>query len=121
MDDTMLMIADTAGDIAIAGVMGRLESEVSEATRNILLESATFEGISNRRTAQKLRMSSEASYRFARGIPATLNSLAAQAAAELMRKYAGGAWSPAWWTPIRCRKCCRWSTPRPATCSGCWG
>ena len=94
MDDTMLMIADTAGDIAIAGVMGGLESEVSDATHNILLESATFEGINNRRTAQKLRMSSEASYRFARGIPATLNPLAAQAAAELMRQYAGGSIVP---------------------------
>ena len=64
LDDSMLMIADTAGSIAVAGVMGGLESEVSGATRNVLLESATFEGINNRRTAQKLRISSEASYRF---------------------------------------------------------
>ena len=87
---TMLMIADTAGSIAVAGVMGGLESEVSDDTRNVLLEAATFEGINNRRTAQKLRISSEASYRFARGVPATLNPLAARRAAELMRQYAGG-------------------------------
>ena len=90
MDSSMLMIADSAGSVAIAGVMGGQESEVSEQTRNILLESATFEGINNRRAAQKLRMSSEASYRFARGVPATLNPIAARRAAELLRLYAGG-------------------------------
>lgn len=90
LDDQMLMIADTAGDVALAGVMGGLESEVGDNTRNVLLEAATFEGINNRRTAQQLRMSSEASYRFARGVPPTLNPLAARRAAELMRRYAGG-------------------------------
>ncbi len=90
MDDSMLMIADTAGDIAIAGVMGGQESEISDETVNILLESATFEGINNRRTAAALRLPSEASYRFARGVPATLNPIAARRAAELMRRYAGG-------------------------------
>jgi phenylalanyl-tRNA synthetase beta chain len=90
LDDSMLMITDTAGSIAIAGVMGGLESEVSEKTTNILLESATFEGINNRRTAQKLKLYSEASYRFARGIPAELNAIAARRAAELLRLYAGG-------------------------------
>lgn len=90
LDDSMLMITDTAGSIAIAGVMGGQESEVSATTRNVLLESATFEGINNRRTASQLRLLSEASYRFARGVPATLNPLAARHAAELMRRYAGG-------------------------------
>jgi phenylalanyl-tRNA synthetase beta chain len=90
LDDSMLMIADTAGDIALAGVMGGQESEINPATRHILLESATFEGINNRRTSQKLRLPSEASYRFARGIPPRLNDLAARRAAELMRRYAGG-------------------------------
>jgi phenylalanyl-tRNA synthetase beta chain len=90
MDSSMLMIADTAGDIAIAGVMGGQESEVSETTTNILLESATFEGINNRRTSSSLRLPSEASYRFSRGVPATLNDIAARRAAELMRLYAGG-------------------------------
>ncbi len=90
LDDSMLMICDTAGSVAIAGVMGGQESEVSDTTVNILLESATFEGINNRRTAAKLRLPSEASYRFSRGIPATLNPIAARRAAELMRLYAGG-------------------------------
>ncbi len=90
LDESMLMITDKAGSIAVAGVMGGQESEVSATTTNILLESATFEGINNRRTAAQLRLPSEASYRFARGVPATLNPLAARHAAELMRKYAGG-------------------------------
>ena len=90
LDESMLMITDTAGSIAIAGVMGGQESEVSDATRTILLESATFEGINNRRTAGQLRLPSEASYRFARGVPAILNPIAARHAAELMCQHAGG-------------------------------
>lgn len=90
LDDQMLMICDTVGSIAIAGVMGGLESEVSEQTQHVLLEAATFDGINSRRTSQKLKLNSEASYRFARGVPATLNPIAARYAAELMRLYAGG-------------------------------
>ncbi len=90
LDEKMLMITDAAGPIAIAGVMGGQESEVSAKTTTILLEAATFEGINNRRTAAQLRLPSEASYRFARGVPATLNPLAARHAAELMRQAAGG-------------------------------
>lgn len=90
LDEAMLMITDTQGSIAIAGVMGGAETEVSEHTRTILLEAATFEPINNRRTAQKLKLHSEASQRFSRGIPATLNLVAAKRAASLMRDYAGG-------------------------------
>lgn len=90
LDESMLMITDALGPIAVAGVMGGGETEVSESTRTILLESATFENISNRRTAQKLKLHSEASQRFSRGIPATLNPIAARRAAALMRDYAGG-------------------------------
>ncbi len=90
LDPSMLMITDTLGSIAVAGVMGGTETEVSEHTRTILLESATFENINNRRTAQKLKLHSEASQRFSRGIPATLNLIAARRAASLMRDYAGG-------------------------------
>jgi len=90
LDETMLLITDMAGPIAIAGVMGGTETEVHQGTRNILLESATFEGINNRRTAQKLKLPSEASHRFSRGVPATLNAIAARRAAELMRRYASG-------------------------------
>ncbi len=89
-DDSMLLITDTAGPIGIAGVMGGGESEVHAGTRTILLEAATFDGINNRRTSQKLKLHSEASQRFTRGVPASLNPIAARRAAELMRLYAGG-------------------------------
>src|SRR5712691_37111 len=90
LDDSMLLICDTLGPVAIAGVMGGAETEVHDGTRNVLLESATFDGINNRRTAQKLRLPSEASQRFTRGIPATLNAIGARRASALMRDYAGG-------------------------------
>src|SRR5579859_735140 len=90
LDESMLLITDTAGPIAIAGVMGGGETEVSAGTRTILLESATFEGINNRRTAQKIKLHSEASHRFTRGVPASLNPIAARRATELIRLYADG-------------------------------
>ncbi len=90
LETSMLVIADKAGAVAIAGVMGGGETEVHEGTRNILLESATFDGINNRRTSQTLRLHSEASHRFTRGVPASLNELAARRAADLMRQFAGG-------------------------------
>lgn len=90
LDDSMLMICDRAGTVAIAGVMGGLESEVTDSTVNVLLEAATFHAINNRRTANKLLLPSEASRRFTRGVPAGLNPIGARRAAELMRQYAGG-------------------------------
>src|SRR2546429_3133738 len=89
-DESILLITDTLGPIAIAGVMGGAETEVHAGTRNVLLESATFDGINNRRTSQKLKLHSEASQRFTRGVPATLNAIAARRAAHLMREHTGG-------------------------------
>ena len=86
----MLMITDTAGPIAVGGIMGGAETEIDETTRNILLESASFDFISNRRTAQALRIPSEATARFGRGVPASGTIDAAQRASELMRTVAGG-------------------------------
>src|SRR2546428_12275036 len=90
----MFLIPEMQGPVAIVGVMGGAETEVHAGTRNILLESATFDSINNRRTSQKLKLHSEASYRFTRGIPATLNAIAARRAADLMRDYAGGRGVP---------------------------
>jgi len=91
----MLLITDAKSarstrPIALAGVMGGLETEVSEGTKNILLESANFNGFNNRRTAQALKLFSEASLRFSRGIPPELTVLALKRASELMRQLAGG-------------------------------
>ena len=89
-DDSMLLITDLLGPVAIGGVMGGTETEVHEGTRNVLLEAATFDGINNRRTSQKLKLHSEASHRFTRGVPATLNPVANRRAANLMHDYASG-------------------------------
>jgi phenylalanyl-tRNA synthetase beta chain len=84
-----LVIADTAGPIALAGVMGGRETEVSAATTNVLLESANFDAISIRRTARALDLVSEASTRFSRGIHPEIVRPAAERAAVLMRLHAG--------------------------------
>ena len=89
-DDSMLLITDVLGPVAIGGVMGGAETEVHDGTRNVLLEAATFDGINNRRTSQKLKLHSEASHRFTRGVPATLNPIANRRAANLMHDYASG-------------------------------
>jgi len=67
LDSEMLLINDGEGPVAIAGVMGGLESEISAATTTVLLECAYFKPASVRRTSKKLGLSTEASYRFERG------------------------------------------------------
>jgi phenylalanyl-tRNA synthetase beta chain len=84
-----LVIADTAGPVAIAGVMGGAETEVSAATKNILLESANFDFVSIRRTMKALNLPSEASVRFSKGIHPETVRPAAERAAELMRQTGG--------------------------------
>jgi phenylalanyl-tRNA synthetase beta chain len=85
-----LLICDGAAPVALAGVMGGLESEVTDTTRRVLIESAQFDRTSIRVTAIGQRLPSEASLRFGRGVPAAGCAAAARRAAELMRRYAGG-------------------------------
>ena len=68
LDSEMLLICDAEKPVAIAGVMGGLNSEVSDATTDVLLESAYFNPVSIRRTARLLNMATDASYRFERGV-----------------------------------------------------
>ncbi|MBI4640589.1 MAG: phenylalanine--tRNA ligase subunit beta, partial [Candidatus Tectomicrobia bacterium] len=68
LTEGMLLITDGSGPVAIAGVMGGAETEVSQETKNILLESANFNFISIRKISQQLKLPSEASQRFGRGI-----------------------------------------------------
>lgn len=91
LDEATLLITDSLGPIALAGIMGGAETAIHEGTRRVLLESATFDGINNRRTAQRLKLHTDASQRFTRGVPATLNPVASRRAADLMRQHAGGA------------------------------
>jgi phenylalanyl-tRNA synthetase beta chain len=85
----VLVIADDAGPVALAGIMGGAETEVSANTTNVLLESANFDFITIRRTMRALDLPSEASIRFSKGIHPELVRPAAERAAELMRQHAG--------------------------------
>ncbi len=90
-DDEMLLITDGSGPVAVAGVMGGLDSEVSEGTDDVLLESATFDFISVRRTSQQLKLHTEASSHFGKRVDSELALVAAARAAELMAEIGGGA------------------------------
>jgi phenylalanyl-tRNA synthetase beta chain len=85
-----LMIADGAKPLAIAGVMGGLNSEVGESTTTILLESAYFTPAAISKVSRRLGLRSEASYRFERGIDRAGQPAALARAAELIAVNAGG-------------------------------
>ena len=85
-----LFICDGNGPVAIAGVMGGLHSEVSDSTTNILIESAYFDPGSIRKTAKAQALQTDASYRFERGIDPNIQAIAAERAAALILKVAGG-------------------------------
>ena len=86
----MLVIADARRPVAVAGVMGGKDSEVSAATRDVLLESARFDPLSVRKTGRALAMKSDSSYRFERQIDPTLAERASVRAAQLIVETAGG-------------------------------
>lgn len=85
-----LVIADLAGPIALAGVMGGQETEVTGETRNVLLESANFHAVSIRRTARHFDLPSEASLRFSRGVHPDLVEPAACRALQFLLQLARG-------------------------------
>ncbi len=89
-----LLICDAEGPVAIAGVMGGLNSEVTDATRNVLIESAYFRPGAIRRTARRLGLPTEASYRFEREVDPDGVIRAADLAASLMAELAGGEVAP---------------------------
>ena len=86
----MLAIADASRPVALAGVMGGRDSEVSDQTVNILLEAARFDPLSIRKTARFLAMKSDSSYRFERKIDPTLPARASLRACQLILQTAGG-------------------------------
>ena len=90
MRSTDLMICDAAKPVAIAGVMGGENSEVTLNTKNILIESAYFNPSSVRRTAKHLGLQTDASYRFERGTDPLNTVRAARRAAQLVQQIAGG-------------------------------
>ncbi len=84
LNSEMLVITDSSGPVAVAGVMGGLDSEVTEVTGAVLLESAYFNPVSIRRTARDLALHSESSSRYEHGIDITGCQRAADRAARLL-------------------------------------
>lgn len=87
----MLVIADAEKPVALAGVMGGYDSEITETTADVLLESAYFNPSSIRATAKALGISTEASYRFERGADPGVVLAALDRAAQLIAELAGGS------------------------------
>lgn len=90
LPDNTLMICDGDRSVAIAGVMGGQNSEVTDQTVNVLIESAYFDPSTIRRTAKALGLQTDASYRFERGVDADGQVWAARRTAELIAELGGG-------------------------------
>jgi phenylalanyl-tRNA synthetase beta chain len=93
-DGEMLLITDGGGPVAVAGVMGGLESEVAEATTGVLLESANFHFLNIRRTSRLLGLMSESGRQFGHRMDPELTVKAAARAAHLMAELGGGTVAP---------------------------
>ena len=85
-----LVIADEKNPIAIAGVMGGLETAVDENTKNIIFEAANFQGTNIRKTSSRLKLSSESSYRFEREIDPEIITSAIEMAVNLTKELSSG-------------------------------
>ncbi len=85
-----LTIRDAKGVTALAGVMGGFDSEITETSNTVFLESAVFRPASVRKTSRRLGLSSEASYRFERGVDQVANTWAMDRAASMMAELSGG-------------------------------
>ena len=90
LTEEMLVIADSQKPVAVAGIMGGRDTEVSDATKNILLESAFFDPRNVRRTSRKLCLSSDSSYRFERRANPECVDWASRRAAKMILEIAGG-------------------------------
>lgn len=85
-----LLICDGIGPVAVAGIMGGLNSEIVPETSNVLIESAYFDPLCIRRSTRKLGLRTESSYRFERGVDPDGVIRAADRAAQLMQELGGG-------------------------------
>jgi len=90
LEEGMLLICDGRKPVAIAGVMGGLNSEIENDTTRVLIESAYFNPVSIRKTSKKLGLNTEASHRFERGVDQQGAIFAANRAAQLMAQMGGG-------------------------------
>ncbi|MBS7386154.1 MAG: phenylalanine--tRNA ligase subunit beta, partial [Alphaproteobacteria bacterium] len=88
--DTDMVITDASGILALAGVIGGARGATTENTKNIILESAYFDPVSVRKSAKRLGISTDASYRYERGINPTITGVAAMNAAHIIMDACGG-------------------------------
>jgi len=114
LDDSMLVIADETTPVALAGVMGGEGSQIEPDTKDVLLESATFDAPCIKRTATKLAMHTESSHRYERGVDPDLADWASRRAASLLATYAGGTVAP---RPRRLSGCASSARRRSSECS----
>jgi len=92
LDPFTILVTDTAGALSLGGIMGGGDSEVSDSSKNILLEAASWNFINIRRTVKSQSLdSSQAGYRFSRGVHPAMAERGCKRAVELMRRFAGGA------------------------------
>lgn len=89
-DNEMLVIADQARPVAVAGVMGGIDTAVTEKTTTLLLESAMFDAVSVRRCSRALKLASDSSFRFERGVDPLGVEAASRRAAKLICEITGG-------------------------------
>jgi len=121
LDESMLVIADANKAVAIAGVMGGLDTEVSDDTVNVLIESAQFDPLNIRQTSRKLALMSESNYRFERGVDPGGVDEASMRACRMIIELAGGqlaeGMADVWAEPFVAPKV----TLRPPRCSALLG
>ncbi|MCU0650642.1 MAG: phenylalanine--tRNA ligase subunit beta [Candidatus Omnitrophica bacterium] len=91
LDNNILVIADANKPVAVAGVMGGKDTEVTEKTKNVLLEAAIFHPVVVRRGRQALGLQTDASYRFERGIDPDMVEIASMRCVELMQRLCGAS------------------------------
>ncbi len=89
-----VLVCDEKGSLALAGVMGGLESEVTDKTKTVLLEGANWNSINTRKTAQQHNLQSEASFRFSRGVHPALAEQGVKLGLQLMAEWSGGVIAP---------------------------
>jgi len=94
LTSTNVLVCDEAGSLSVAGVMGGAESEVTDKTKNILLEGAAWNFINIRKTAQQHNLPSEASFRFSRGVHPSLAETGVKRGLQLMAEWSGGVIAP---------------------------
>lgn len=94
LEGSDLMICDGQGSVALAGVMGGLNSEIYDETKDVLVESACFEPVTIRKTSKRLGLLTEASYRFERGVDVEGTEWALKRAMHLLRELANGCIEP---------------------------